>query len=328
MKGAKMQKPFQRARELHRLQHTCYRAAAMQDAANAGEDWKDFNVFLYTYLKHTRLSPTQADIQAIAIDALNANGVQLSHAVIAPEVRNLEQLMEVYRDKYLRSEVEAYRQAQSSSSDIAAWQAAASRVCKTTAAHAASVDEGDDGGMLSIFSGNTERIRLLRERLYNYLKYHNLHPSESQRAAIASQWKLQAGHGTSLATLKDRVNREVCAMHKRELRKEVSAYESAGPSHGQQASRSVDPTAGLIDSVPPLAAAAGSCAGPSDLANQMQDFTTDSIRAAVLSSMPTLPAAPLAPTLAATEADELDDVLDFFNDDVPDQFGSDDFGYN
>jgi len=296
----------------------------MQDAANAGENWKDFNVFLYTYLKHTRLYPTQADIRAIAIDALNANGVQLSHALVDSEFRKLEQLMEVYREKYLRSEVEAYWKSQASSSDIAAWQAAASSVCKTTA-HAAS--EGEAGRMLTIFSGNTERIRLLRERLYNYLKYHNLHPSESQRAAIASQWKLQARHGTSLATVKDLVNREVCAMHKRELRKEVSAYESAGPLHGQQASRNVDPTAGLIDSVPPSAAAPGSCAGPSDLANQMQDVTTDSIRAAVLSSMPTLPAAPLAPTLPATGADVSDDdVLDFFNDDVPDEFDSDDLG--
>ena len=314
-----MQKPFQRARELHRLQHTCYRAAAMQDAANAGENWKDFNVFLYTYLKHTRLYPTQADIRAIAIDALNANGVQLSHALVDSEFRKLEQLMEVYREKYLRSEVEAYWKSQASSSDIAAWQAAASSVCKTTAAHASS--EGEADGMMPIFSRNTERIRLLRERLYNYLKYHHLHPSESQRAAIASQWKLQARHGTSLATVRELVNREVCAMHKRELRKEVSAYESAGPLHGQQASRNVDPTAGLIDSVPPSAAAPGSCAGPSDLANQMQDVTTDSIRAAVLSSMAPPPAAPLAPTLPAA-----DDVLDFFNDDVPDEFDSDDLG--
>lgn len=273
-----MHRALRRAKAVARVRHTRYRASSPQG--------DDFNVFLYTYLKNTRLYPTQADIQAIAVDALEANGVPISHASVDPEMRNLERLINAYRDTYLKAEVEAYRQAQGSSADIAAWQGAASAIF-SSAAHAGVEDE-EDGveDMMSIFSGNTERIRWLREHLYQHLKYYNLHPDESQRDAIASQWKLQSRHGTSIATVRDLVNREIGGMHRRELRKEVSAYESAGPLHGQEASQNVDPTAGLIGAVPPSGAAGASATGPSGLASHdVQDVTAEAWAEGILDSL-------------------------------------------
>jgi len=308
-----MLRSHQRAKKLRRLHYKRYRASSQQA--------EDFNVFLYTYLKHTRLYPTQGNIQAIAVDALEANGVPISHASVDPEMRNLERLINAYRDTYLKAEVDAYRQAQGSSADIAAWQGAASAIV-SSAAHAGAEDE-EEGveDMMSIFSGNTERIRWLREHLYHHLKYYNLQPDDSQRDAMASQGKLQARHGTSLATVRDLVNREVCGMHRRELRREVSAYASAGPLHQQEAAENVDPTAGLIGAVPPSSAASSSGAGPSHLASHdaahhmKQDITTEGILAALASMPPAVPVAPAVPP--ATREDASNDVSGFFNSEIP-----------